>query len=132
MLRRGAAADDVGGGGGGVRAAAGGGGSAVACCAVGAVPGGDCRGLGVRRVNPNPNPTYIYRYIQICIYYTIICSFFLQVTTYVLIPKTLNSGQVPVNFFAWPQQAMHNLNLVFMGDTNIDKDTDLSIKEIDR
>ena len=49
VLRRGAATDDVGGGGGGARAAAGGGGSAVACGAVGAVPGSDCRGLGVRR-----------------------------------------------------------------------------------
>lgn len=38
------------------------------------------------------------------------------VTTYVLIPKTLRSGQVPTNFFGWPQQAMHNLNVVFMGE----------------
>jgi len=36
-------------------------------------------------------------------------------TTYVLIPKTLRSGQVPINFFRWSQQAMHNLNVVFMG-----------------
>ena len=39
-------------------------------------------------------------------------------TTYVLIPKTLRSGQVPINFFRWSQQAMHNLNVVFMGKHN--------------
>jgi len=54
VLRRGAAADDVGGGGGGVRAAAGGDESAVACGMVGAVPGGDCRGLGVPRSTDAP------------------------------------------------------------------------------
>jgi hypothetical protein len=42
------------------------------------------------------------------------------VTTYVLIPKTLRSGQVPTNFFGWPQQAMHNLNVVFMGEREED------------
>ena len=57
----------------------------------------------------NTIPTFLWIALEVSFAVAMLTT---AVVTFVLIPKTIKEGKPPDNFFGYPQQCMHNLNVV--------------------